>query len=429
MLFETEFYESGKTIADRIVELAGQVSHAELSQLAIEARSRYHLRHVPLMLLCALAKRGGTGVASTIESTIQRADELSEFVALYWKVNKDGKKAKNGKAPLSKQVRKGLAAAFCKFSAYNLAKYDRDADVRLRDVLFLTHAKPKDETQAAVWKQLVDRTLPSPDTWEVALSAGKNKRETWETMLKDGTLGYLALLRNLRNMEQAGVDQNLMRDAIRARKGAERVLPFRYVAAARACPRMEDVLDEALVASVSQLPKFPGKTIFVVDISGSMRSALSGKSDMTRQTAACALAAIGREMCEDVRVYATAGDDMRRQHATGLVPPRRGMAMIDAIEGMKSSLGGGGIFLTPVMEYIKSKEGTADRIIVITDEQDCALAGANAPSNANPFGKHNYLINVASAKNGIGYGPKWNHLDGFSESVLRWMHEFEQYGN
>ena len=100
-------------------------------------------------------------MAETLARVIQRADELSEFVAIYWK---------DGHVPLSAQVKKGLAAAFPKFDEYQLAKYDRGGPIKLRDVLFLCHAKPRDQAQADVWKQLVSGSLTTPDTWEVALS-------------------------------------------------------------------------------------------------------------------------------------------------------------------------------------------------------------------------------------------------------------------
>jgi 60 kDa SS-A/Ro ribonucleoprotein len=70
--------------------------------------------------------------------------------------------------------------------------------VKLRPVLFLFHAKPKDAEQAAVWKKLVENTLEPHDTWEVALSAGKDKRENFERLLREGKLGGPAVLRNLR---------------------------------------------------------------------------------------------------------------------------------------------------------------------------------------------------------------------------------------
>jgi 60 kDa SS-A/Ro ribonucleoprotein len=397
LLWEDQFYESGASIADRLGELSAQVSPQQLAALAIEARTDHNLRHVSLLLLVELAKhgRGQTLVSLAIENTIQRADELSEFVSIYWR---------NGKTPLSKQVKKGLAAALRKFDAYQLAKYDREKAVRIRDVLFLTHAKPNDEAQAATWKSLVDGKLQTPDTWEVALSGGADKRETFERLLRENNLGYLALLRNLRNMTEAGVDTALIRQAILARKGgAQRVLPFRYVAAARACPQLEPHIDQALSEAISELKQLPGKTIVLVDVSGSMYAKLSAKSDLTRMDAAAALASI---INGDVRMFSFS-------HALVEVPPRRGMAGVDALLRSQPHRG------TALAGAVRAvNQWPHDRLIVITDEQ--ATDGAVG----DPVAKHAYMVNVASYKNGVGYG-KWTHIDGFSEGILRWINEFE----
>src|ERR1700722_9244353 len=48
LLWEKEFYEDGVSIADRIVALAEQASPAMVAALAVEARSKFNLRHVPL---------------------------------------------------------------------------------------------------------------------------------------------------------------------------------------------------------------------------------------------------------------------------------------------------------------------------------------------------------------------------------------------
>jgi len=398
LLWEDSFYEDGKDIAQRIEETAALVSSGDLSALAVEARSGFNLRHVPLLLLSVLAKRGGPIVSATIEKVIQRPDELAEFLTIYWR---------NGKTPIAKQVKKGLAKAFTKFDAYSLAKYNHDSAIKLRDVLFMVHAKPKDEAQAAIWKQLVEGTLPAPDTWEVALSGGGDKREVFERLIREGALGYLALLRNLRNMANAGVDSSLMRDAILARKGAQRVFPFRYVAAARACPQMEPALDQALSEAISDMRPLPGKTAVLVDVSGSMDSPLSAKSDLKRIDAAAALASI---IHGDVRVFTFSNSVVE-------VPPRRGMAGVDAI--IRSQPHGG----TALAEAVAAvnREIPHDRLIVITDEQ--ATTG-RVPA---PVAPHAYMTNVASYKNGVGYGA-WTHMDGFSEGVLRWIAEVENDG-
>jgi 60 kDa SS-A/Ro ribonucleoprotein len=399
MLFEGEFYEDGQTIAKRIEDLAAKVRPIDLAVLAIDARHTSNLRHVPLLLLKSLAARAKDSdkidVASVVERVISRADELAEFVAIYWK---------DGKRPLSAQIKKGLALAFHKFDEYALAKYDRDGAVRLRDVLRLCHPKPDSPEQAELWKRLLAGELKTPDTWEVQLSAGKDKKETFERLIRERKLGYLALLRNLRNMVDAGCDPKLVEEAIVARKsGAERVLPFRFVAAARAAPRLEGAIDTALCEGIASAPKLKGRTVVLVDVSGSMDVKLSGKSDMTRADAAAALASVVN--AESLRVFTFSNSLVE-------VPARRGMAGIDAIKVSQShdgtNLGGAVELLNHGVVY--------DRLIVVTDEQSHDRV-------SGPRGK-GYMINVASAKNGVGYGP-WVHIDGFSESTLRWIVETE----
>jgi len=396
LLWESEFYEDGQTIADRIGELARLCRPADVAALAVEARGDFNLRHAPLMLLDALAETGsGTPVLSeTMPRVIQRADELTEFLAIYWR---------KGKRPLSAQIKKGLVKAFTRFDAYQLAKYDRANSVRLRDVLFLSHAKPKDDEQAQVWRNLVNGTLASPDTWEVGLSAGGDKKETFTRLLSEGKLGYLALLRNLRNMVESGVDLELIRSALRDGKGQDRVLPFRYVAAARACPQLEPDIDDALCRRISGLPTLPGRTAILVDVSGSMGDQLSARSDMSRMDAACALASV---INGDIRVFSFSEEVVE-------VPPRRGMAGVDAV---RNSQDHSGTYLGAAIQAINTQV-SCDRLIVITDEQ----SHDRVP---DPVAERAYMINVASNRNGVGYG-RWMHIDGFSERVLTFIHEME----
>ena len=418
LLWENEFYEDGEEIAGRIMKLAAQLPGQTVAKIAIEARTQGNLRHVPLLLVSVLAKSGkGAVVADTIAAVVQRADELTELLAIHGKLNKVT--PDKIKPTLSAQMKKGLARAFTKFDEYQLAKYNRDGAVRLRDALFLVHAKPKDKAQGKLWKQMVDDELKVPDTWEVGLSGGADKRETFERLIRDGKLGYLALLRNLRNMIGADCDIDLVRKAIVARKGgAQRVLPFRYIAAARAAPQLEPAIDQALSEAIGEMPVLSGTTAVLVDVSSSMEDKLSGKSDMSRMDAAAALGAI---INGDTRLFT---------FSNGLVevPPRRGMAGVDAI---KRSQPHGGTQLFDAVAKV-NRDVHYDRIIVITDEQ---AAGPNVQfgyriqgrvsSLQDPVGKtKGYMINVASAQRGVGYG-RWVHIDGFSEAVLKFIIEYE----
>jgi 60 kDa SS-A/Ro ribonucleoprotein len=406
LLWESQFYEDGIEIAGRIAELVPKVQGEKVAELAVEARAQMKLRHAPLLIVREMARHATHRrlVAETLERVIQRADELAEFVAIYWK---------DGRVPLSAQVKKGLAAAFPKFDEYQLAKYDRGGPIKLRDVLFLSHAKPRDAAQAGVWKKLVWGRLATPDTWEVALSAsGKegvaDKREAWERLLREQRLGALALLRNLRNMREAGVDEPLVLEALNA-MNASRVLPFRFLAAARHAPHWEEVLEQAMLKSVAVQAKLPGRTIVLVDVSGSMTAPLSKRSDMQRTDAAYGLAILVREIAEKAAVYSFSDRVVE-------VPARHGFALRDAIDASQPH---DGTLLGNAVERL-NKDERYDRLIVITDEQ----AHDTVPA---PKAK-GYVINVASYKNGVGYG-KWTHIDGWSESVIEYIHALESPAN
>jgi len=395
LLWESQFYEDGVEIAARIAELVPKVAPDKVATLAVEARTSMKLRHAPLLLVREMARHTTHRVlvAETLDLVIQRADELSEFLAIYWAT---------GRQPLSAQVKKGLAAAFRKFDAYALAKYDRENPVKLRDVLFLSHAKPRDEAQAALWKQLVEGELATPDTWEVALSGGADKREAFERLLRDNKLGALAVLRNLRNMAESGVDEKLVKGALQS-LNTSRVLPFRFIAAARYAPQWEAELESAMYKSVDSVPKLAGKTVLVVDISGSMTAALSARSEMQRTDAAYGLAILLREIAEELAVFSFSDRCVR-------VPARRGFALRDAIDASQPH---GSTYLGRALEEIREPY---DRLIVITDEQ----SHDRVP---DPQGQ-GYMINVASYKNGVGYG-QWTHIDGWSESVIGYIRELE----
>ena len=274
--------------------------------------------------------------------------------------------------------------------------------VTLRDVLFVCHAKPKDKKQEILWKHLVEGTMKTPDTWEVASSAGgEPKRDMWLRLLSEEKLGAMAMLRNLRNMQEADVPLDEVRKGLKAMKPAK-VLPFRFISAATHAPDLEPELEEAMLNCLGQLPKWSGKTTLLVDVSGSMNQQVSGRSEIRRLDAAVGLAMIIREICEDPHIY-TFHDTCEK------VPPRRGFALRDVIGAPRGC--------TELGDAIRKVNSDGyDRLVVITDEQSRSHVGG-------PL-KKGYMINVACYQNGVGYGP-WTHIDGWSENVVRYITEFE----
>lgn len=402
LLFENGYYESGQDSATRMRGLIEKVSFEEAAQIAIDARERMKLRHVPLFIVRELLREHkGRKVGDLIARVIQRPDEMGELLAMYWADGRD--------QPLPAQVKIGLARALKKFTEYQLAKWNKDGSVKLRDVLFLSHAKPANEDQAALFKRIAENTLVTPDTWEVALSGGADKKEVFERLMGERKLGALALLRNLRGMIEVGVSEDKIRDALSVMK-TERVLPFRFIAAARYAPRLEDALEQAMFRALAELPKMGGKTALLIDHSGSMNYKVSSKSEITRFDCAMGVAMILRECAERVRFFAFS-------ESTVEVPPRRGFALSEAA---RTCMGFCGTYLGKAVSSVYQAMPECDRLIVITDEQ-------SADRPPHPQGR-GYIVNVATDKNGIGYGP-WVSINGWSEAILDYIKASESEGN
>lgn len=398
MLWEKGFYESGEDQATRMAGLIKRCSFEDVAQAAIDAREKFKLRHAPLFVVRELLRsHTGRKVGDLIARVIQRPDECGELLGLYWK--------DNAQAPLTSQLKTGLARALKKFNAYQLAKWNGDNAVKLRDVLFLTHAKPRNEEQAAVFKALAENTLAAPDTWEVQLSAGADKRETFTRLITENKLGALALLRNLRGMIEAGVSEDVIRQAL-STMNTERVLPFRFISAAKHAPRLEDGIEGAMLRCTTSLEKLGGKTALLVDHSASMNSPVSDKSEVSRFDAAAALAMILGETTERCRVFTFSDRCIE-------IPPRRGFGMLAAIQAVRNPVS---TMLGSAVKHVYKVFPECDRIIVVTDEQ-------SADRPPHPQGR-GYIINVAGNKNGIAYGP-WVSIDGWSEAVIDFIRESE----
>lgn len=392
LLWEDTFYEGGLATAERIFDLVERVDPDIVVDIAVEARNDMKLRHVPLLLAVALVR--STSVRALIRQIVRRPDEMGELLAIYRCFNPD--------RPIANSIKRGLADVYPQFDAYQLAKWNRKAEFTLRDVMFLVHPKPTSKEQEETWKKLIDGTLEPPETWEVKLSAGMDKKEVFEGLLRENKLGDMATIINLRNMVDAGVSRDLIE--ARLAYGLPRCLPFRFITAARMVPGLEPPLERAMLASIDGHPELKGHTILLVDVSGSMTMALSSRSITTRLDAACGLSVLLREL-GDVEVWTFSNDIVE-------VAPRRGFALRDAI---CSSQGHRQTHLGAAVELLKSQE--ADRLIVITDEQ--AHDKVPEPSYKG------YCINVASYQRGVSYQGNWTHIDGWSEAVVRYIQALE----
>lgn len=415
LLWENIAYASGSSVASEIARLVPLVEPSTVAGIALEARTEQKLRHVPLLIAAEMTKYSAHNrfVRELLPKIILRPDEMTEFLSLYWA---------DGKHPIANSVRKGLAESFVKFNAYSLKKYDRGTRIKLRDVMFMIRPKPRTRAQEEAFRQLANGQLPKIDTWETASSLSVPMKAEWERLLKEGKMGALAFMRNLRNMEKSGVDDGLIRDGF-ANISPEWLLPLNYLAAAKAAPRYEREIESLMMRGFDRAGRMKGHTVIVVDVSGSMNSRISQESEFSRMDACAAMAMLAAEMSERVSVYITAGSDYSGQHETVMLPPRRGFGLISEILSGRSKVGVGGIFTRQAIDYIRTREsGEPDRIIVLSDSQDCD----NFKKLPSPFGKANYIVDVSSHSRGINYAGVWTaEISGWSEHFVKYIMSIE----
>jgi 60 kDa SS-A/Ro ribonucleoprotein len=420
LLWEDVAYMDGVSVSEEIARLIPQCKPQEVYNLALEARQKQKLRHIPLFLAVHMCKYNGHRklVASLLPNIITRVDMITDAVAIYSKLN--GGKIK----PLANGFKKGLAESFKNFDEYQFAKYDRKAEIKIRDVMFLVHPKPE-QGKEELYKKIANRDLQTPDTWEVALSTGNDKKETWTRLILEGKLGGLAMLRNISNMMKAQVDKKVIETGLDTLRSSM-LLPLDFLKSARMNPEFSRHIEEAMIKSYSKLAKLKGKTLFIVDVSGSMGSLTSEGSSFSRLDQACAMAMLAINQCEDYDLVITAGSDGGGKHSTKHIQyPSKGFQIFRQIT--EDRLGGGGIFTRQCLEWCKENiKSDYDRIIIFSDSQDCDRLN-KVP---RPYGKYNYICDVSSHTRGINYKGVWTaEISGWSEHFLTFISAMEGNAN
>jgi hypothetical protein len=421
LLWEDQAYVDGRTVSEQIAELIPKCEPVEVADLAIETRLAQKLRHTPLFIAAQMLKHNPHRqlVPYVLENVITRPDQITDFLAIY--------KRLNGKLkPLAKAAQRGLAEVFNKFNEYQFAKYDRNGEIKLRDAMFLVHPKPE-QGKEELFAKIASRTLDVPDTWEVALSTGKDKKATWERLIEEKKLGALALLRNIRNMKEAGVSHNVIRKGLNGINSGM-LLPTNFLAAIKLNPEYSSDIEAVMLKQYANLPKLSGKTLFVVDVSGSMECVVSDKSQFQRKDVAMAMALLAANQCEEYELVVTAGNDSSGGGAHEHIKnPARGLQLFNQIREANPRVGRGGIFTRQVLEWSAKNLGTDfDRIIVFSDSQDCDRINRTP----KPFATNNYIVDVSSHQNGINYRGIWTaEISGWSEHFLTYIASLEGLDN
>ncbi|RZM29717.1 MAG: TROVE domain-containing protein [Pedobacter sp.] len=321
------FYEPENNRLDRIKALIEKCDPEFTARLAVYARTEMYLRSVPMVMAVELAKTmsGNTVLSKMIDKIVLRADEITELLACYQMMNQRTETKKLNK--LSKQIQKGLAASFNRFDEYQFAKYNRKGDIKLKDALFLVHPKAKDQAQQELFDKIAFDKLATPYTWETELSMlGKKRFERdvdrkkaftakWEEMIESRKIGYMALMRNLRNILEADVSGKHIEIVCQYLSNENAIisakqLPFRFLSAYREVKKMEskyaamvlEALENAVMLSAKNIRGFGADTSVLIacDVSGSMQKNVSAKSSIMLYDIGLMLAMLLQSQCSNV---------------------------------------------------------------------------------------------------------------------------------
>lgn len=382
-----KFYESKGQNLKRLGDLVSELKDKKFAgQAAVYARTEFGMRSITHALTGELFRKNDKGqnpvsgldwVKKFINKVVFRPDDALEIMSYYLGKVMD--------KSIPAQLKKGLADALAKFDSYQLSKYRGEGkDVKLVDLFNLMHPKPTKEQKEA-FQKLIEGNLKSTETWEAKMTeAGKveaetdeekdakvaeNKKEVWETLLKNNKLGYFALLRNLRNiLEQAPEMVDLIAEKLVDPKAIKKslILPFQFKRAYDAVKQTSfkgsrkvlGALDTAVDLSVNNCPQFDGKTLVVLDISGSM----SGQPEEIGRLFMAVLAKRNPEC--DTMVFS---DDAKY---FSLNPKSLITDLVDQIPGDGGGTNFHAIFQTANKAY--------DRIVILSDMQ--GWVGYDAPT-------------------------------------------------
>ncbi|GAA1397512.1 TROVE domain-containing protein [Catellatospora coxensis] len=438
MVGEQTFYELADERDARFRALVAKVAVADpewFARFVPWLRLGANLRSASVVAALEGAKAqvaaGIPGSRAVVDAALQRADEPGEALAYWLSVH--------GRA-LPKPVKRGIAdAAVRLYHERSLLKYDSEGRaLRFADVLELTHPSPRDAAQGELFQHALDRRHqrdnPIPEalrvlrareqlmalpveqraavldpqalaaagmTWEALAGwrQGPLDAAAWSAVIP--SMGYLALLRNLRNFDQAGVGDEVA--AVVAAKLSDpdevdrsRVLPMRFLSAYNAAPslRWAYPLEQALQFALGNVPRLGGRTLILIDTSGSMNSSFSRDGSLRCWDAATMFGLALAARAAAATVVSFSND-------TKLFDLRPGESVLKAVQRFKEGgwfFGGG----TSTEHAVRKHYAGHDRVLILTDEQAHWHGSADVAA-AVPAAVPVYTWNLAGHR--LGHTP------------------------
>lgn len=388
---ENSFYE--KKEDDRLQRLTRTVAINDpdwLLSLIKWTRSIANMRTAPYIMAIEACNMRAKNARTMINVACQRDDEPAEALSYY--MSTYGRK-------IPGVLKRGLADVISRlYSEFTVIKYDSSShSMRPADVIDLVHPTPVGTMQSSLFKYMLDirhsrsnprgledlqilsnienwkknpirEDLPIGVTWELLSTYTKMEARDWEAIIP--TMGYMALLRNLRNFDEAKISTEMEDYVINFLSNSEKVakskqLPFRFYSAFKNVQSLTygRALEKALQESTNNVPTLKGKTLIMVDASGSMSQGVSQKSKMDYGELAAVFGAC--VAVKNPNSFICAYD-----YARNSIGIQVGPSALRLIETIKAVRLGGGTETWPATKVAWEYSGPFDRVMVFTDMQD-----------------------------------------------------------
>lgn len=435
MYGNVSYYETSDDILARMkVALYKVVDKGNLdfvANLIVYARTVMNIRTMPVLLAVWFAKAlrerniAYMHLRHIVADTIQRAGQITDFYAA-------SLDAFGNKKAVPMAIKRGVADGFNKFDEFRFAKVPDNGAVKFRDVLRIVHPVPKDEQQGEIFAKIMNGNLAVPYTWEAELSMNgqkleaerKSKKDLWTELVASGKMGYMALLRNLRNIVEAGVDTSVIRDYVAptlmkpANVAKSRQFPFAFMNALDNLPDNADAslvqaLAKAMDLSVANVPKLGEHVWVIIDVSGSMGWAALSRRNPPIKTAMIFAAALAKANADSKHVALTVFSDHAKHVSVDARKP-----VVEMVEVLKGNIYGGGTNLQAALDLKGSLGFEPDTVIVLSDMEVNRLTSHNVASLFRADAVK-IAINLESGKSTpLGEKDGWYQLAGWNERIF-----------
>lgn len=281
---ENQFYETGEEQINRFLHLLDGVSRkmpAEwIAKLSFFARKELGMKSVSHLTASWLNKKTFDNKRAYYRNIMKTPSDVAEVFSA---IDMLGDKR-------SHALVRGAGDYLSSLKDYQLGKYKlKGKEYNMYDLINITHA------HSATIDKYKAGMLETPDTWEVNISGAVDQVERdyhWRKMVEEGRLGYLALIRNLRNITKAeGIDQKWVNTYLvpqltnEAAIKKSMVFPYQIYCAYKNIGirnmSINSALDYAFKTACGNMPQMDGDTVVILDVSGSMEDKLSSNSSLT----------------------------------------------------------------------------------------------------------------------------------------------------